>query len=135
ILPLDLTFIYPQWHVQPGAPVWWLPLIAAVAVTAVLWWYRRGWSRAPLFAWAYFCVALVPVLGLTDVAFMEHSLVADHYQHVALIGAVTLAAAAWGSWQRGAREWMRWSSYATAAAAAVGVLALLTWRQSGLYVN
>ncbi len=70
-------------------------LLAALAVTAVLWRYREGWSRPFLFAWGFFCVALVPVMGFTDVGFMKYSLVADHYQHIAIIGVIALAAAGW----------------------------------------
>jgi protein O-mannosyl-transferase len=134
ILPLNLTFIYPQWHIHPEQALWWLPLLAAVATTSLLWWYRSGWSRPLLFAWAYFCVSLVPVLGFTDVAFMEHSLVADHYQHVALIGVMALAAAGWSMWQRRVRGTAAWAPR-IAAVAVAGVLTMLTWRQSGLYAN
>ena len=38
--------------------LWWLPLLAALIITAVLWRYRNGWSRPLLFAWGFFCVAL-----------------------------------------------------------------------------
>ena len=37
---------------------------------------------------------LLPVVGLTDVYFMKYSLVADHYAHLALIGVLGWAAAA-----------------------------------------
>ena len=37
LLPINLAFVYPQWHINSGNPLWWLPLIGAVAVTAVLW--------------------------------------------------------------------------------------------------
>ena len=43
-----------------------------------------------LFAWGFFCVSLLPVMGLTDVYFMKYSLVADHYQYAALIGVIAL---------------------------------------------
>ncbi len=45
-------------------------------------------------------MALVPVMGFTDVGFMQYSLVADHYQHIAIIGVITLAAAGYGLWRR-----------------------------------
>jgi tetratricopeptide (TPR) repeat protein len=131
ILPLDLNFIYPQWHVDANQVLWWVPLLAVVAVTGVLLWFRRGWSNSLLFAWGYFGVALVPVLGFTDVAFMEHSLVADHYQHVALIGVTAVAAACWAAWRQRARG--RWPT--VVAIAVVSVLALLTWRQNHLYAD
>jgi hypothetical protein len=46
---------------------------------------ENGALRSPLLAaWLYFCVMLVPVMGLANVYFMKYSLVADHYEHLAL---------------------------------------------------
>ena len=134
ILPLDLAFVYPKWHVQAGNPLWWLPLLAAVSVTAVLWRHRAGRGRPFLFAWGFFCVGLVPVLGFTDVGFMQYSLVADHYQHIAIIGVIALAAAGWGMFYR---QPATTSHLAAAALAVLTVVALawLTWRQNTLYGN
>ena len=131
-LPVDLAFVYPQWHIKAGNLLWWLPLVAAIAVTAVLWWYRTSWSRPLLFAWGFFCVALLPVMGFTDVGFMKYSLVADHYQHIAIIGVIALAAAGWGIWRQHGKEKVYWMT-TVVAITAVGTLTFLTWRQSGLY--
>ena len=94
---MDLAFIYPQWRIAADNLVWWLPLSAAVLFTAILWRYRNGWSREILFAWGFFCVALLPVMGFTDVGFMRHSLVADRYQHIAIIAVICLASAGWST--------------------------------------
>ena len=88
MFPIDLYFVYPMWQIQPDSFLWWLPLAAALAVTAILWRYRKGWGRALLFAWGFFCVALLPVAGFADVGFMRFSLVADRYQHIAIIGVI-----------------------------------------------
>jgi tetratricopeptide (TPR) repeat protein len=134
VLPIDLMFIYPEWHVDAGRLRWWLPLIATVIVTGGLWWYRRGWSRPLLFAWGYFCAALLPVMGFTDVGLDQHIVVADHYQHLALIGVAALAGAGWAVWRRRAGRSLAW--IADAAAVAVGgALAVLTWKQSALYAD
>ncbi len=133
-LPLNLVFIYPQWHIESGNLLWWLPLVAALVVTPVLWWYREGWTRPILFAWGFFCVSLVPVLGFTDVGFMMYSLVSDHYQHIAIIGVIALAAAGWSEWRE--RAWGRVRTAAGGAAvAAAGTLMLLTYGQSQIYRN
>jgi tetratricopeptide (TPR) repeat protein len=129
LLPLRLAFVYPQWHVEVGRPLWWLPLLAAVGVSTALWLYRETWSRPFLMSWAFFCVALLPVMGLTDVYFMTYSLVADHYQHIAIIGVIALVAAGWSEWQRRARR----PSRTAAVAVLVGTLAWLTVRQSATY--
>jgi len=125
--PRPLIFVYPQWRVDPGDWRWWLPLLAAIAVTVLL--ARAAWTRrengvvrsAPLAAWLYFCVMLVPVLGLTDVYFMKYSLVADHYQHLALIGVAAFAGSSWARW--------KFKGSAALAAAVALALAGLTWRQ------
>jgi protein O-mannosyl-transferase len=128
--PTRLIFVYPQWNVQPGNLLWWLPLLGAAGLTAGLAYLARRHSsgRAAFFAWAYFCVMLIPVMGFADIAFMEYSLVANHYQHLAIIGVVALAAAGWSGWRKQSR------GLATAAAVVVvGILAALTWRQNQTY--
>jgi tetratricopeptide (TPR) repeat protein len=136
IWPANLCFVYPQWSIHLGDFRWWISLLAAAAVTAGLCVLgRRGgppWGRAALFAWLYFCVMLAPVMGFTDVAFMLYSLVADHYQHLALIGVTTLAAAGLVAWTGRLPTFLRPAGW-TLCAFLVGVLGLLTLRQSSLY--
>jgi tetratricopeptide (TPR) repeat protein len=132
ILPINLSFVYAHWHIETDNPLLWLPLAAALVVTAVLWRYRKSWSRTLLFAWGFFCAVLVPVMGFTDVYFMRYALVADHYQHIAIIAVIALASALWSAWDRLELGSMRWTATATAVAA-LGILALLTWQQSGQY--
>jgi tetratricopeptide (TPR) repeat protein len=134
LLPLNLLFVYPQWRIEAGNILWWLPLAAVVVVTVLLWRYRKGWSRPFLFAWGFFCAALLPVLGFTDVYFMKFSLVADHYQHIALIGVVVLAAAGLKVWRERVQGPARWAANAAAVVVA-GILAVLTYAQSSLYSN
>ncbi len=132
LLPLNLAFVYPQWHVEADNLLWWLPLFAALVFTAVLWWYRNTWSRPFLFAWGFFCVSLVPVLGFTDVGFMRYSLVADRYQHIALIGVIALWAATWSVWHERTRE----AAYGVTNALAIvviGTLIFLSWQQASLF--
>jgi tetratricopeptide (TPR) repeat protein len=133
-LPFDLAFVYPEWHIQAGNPLWWLPLSAALIVTAVLWRYRESWSRPLFFAWGFFCVALAPVMGLTDVYYMKYALVADHYQYIAIIGMVALAAAGWKVWHERARKAVQWAATAIAIVT-VGALAFLAWQQSRPYCD
>jgi protein O-mannosyl-transferase len=103
LLPVDLVFTYPDWQIRTDQPQWWLPLLAAAALTGMLWRYRCGWGRPVLFAWGWFCVALVPVMGFTDIGSNKHLLVADHYQHLALIAVLALVAAGWSRSQEDCR--------------------------------
>ena len=149
IWPVHLVFFYPQWKIHPEKASWWLPLLAAIAFTLLLWRLARRESRRPrdeirpgnlgrpygrsaLFAWGYFCVSLVPVLGFTDVYFMKYSLVADHYAHVALPGlAVWLGFAAQSLLRRSTGE-IRFGLIALISLV-IGLLASLTWRQNRMY--
>ncbi len=135
--PIHLVFIYPQWRVDVHDLIWWLPLMAVAAVTIALWWRRNSremrWVRAILFAWLFFCLSLVPILGFADIGFMRYSLVADHYQHIALIGVVALGAAGWSTWRtRSARPRPDGEYFATLA---VGTLMLLACHQASIYKN
>ena len=100
VLPVDLTFVYPMWHIEVADPRWWLPLLAAVAFAAVLLVIGKVRCRPILFAGGFFCVALFPVIGFSDVGFMKYSLVADRYQHIAIIAVIALAAAGWSGWRK-----------------------------------
>ncbi|MFN8094673.1 MAG: tetratricopeptide repeat protein [Vicinamibacteria bacterium] len=132
LLPVGLSFVYPQWSVSAARPAWWIPGLAAALATVVLWRMRAGRARPFFVAWVFYLLALVPVMGLTDVYFMKYSLVADHYQHVALLGATALVAAGAitlhgrlaGAARRGA---------VAVAALAVAALTLASARQSAAY--
>ncbi len=96
ILPINLSFVYPQIRVATSEISYWIPLAAIVIVSFALLRNRASsWSRRVLGAWAYFGVALLPVAGLVDAYFMKFSLVADHYEQLALIGVVALAGCVW----------------------------------------
>jgi tetratricopeptide (TPR) repeat protein len=91
--PHPLIPVYPLWKVDPSQALSYLPLVALVVVAAVLWVKRASWSRSVLFAFAYFVIALLPVLGLVTNAYARYSFVADHFQYLASMGPLALAAA------------------------------------------
>jgi tetratricopeptide (TPR) repeat protein len=91
--PHPLTFIYPRWQVDWTHLASYLPAAAAFGILLILWWYRNRWPRPVFFAYAYFLVALVPVLGLVEQFFWRYSFVGDHFQYLASIGPLALAAA------------------------------------------
>jgi protein O-mannosyl-transferase len=77
-------------------------------------------------------VALGPVLGFSDAGFMQYSLVADHYQYLALISVVAIVAAGWSYWYQRIDPQLRWLSVA-AAGAIMATLVFLTTQQAALY--
>ena len=154
--PAQLVFIYPQWDIRASEIRWWLPLAAALGTSAVLFWQRRRpFVRALLCAWVFFCLALLPVMGFTDVYYMTYSLVADHYQYIAIIGVVASIAAGLARLMVLAQEDVHLEGKLAAwlsvlgrglgfgrplgagawCAAILMVLGTGTWRQSHQYVN
>ena len=132
-LPIQLQFFYPKWQIDAHQLRWWLPLFAAVLVSMLLWSKRHTkWGKATFIAWTYFCICLIPVMGFTDVGYMKYSLVADHYQHLAIIGVVALIAAAAATWTRrqsSAPKRFIW----IVSLGGVALLGWLTFQQCELY--
>ena len=91
--PSGLIFVYPRWDVRSAAAGWLVYLAAAVLLTAALWLLRRR-SRGPLAAWLFFVGSLFPALGFFNVYPFIYSYVADHFQYLACMGPLALAAAA-----------------------------------------
>jgi protein O-mannosyl-transferase len=133
LLPIEQLFVYPKWEAVVSDWRCYVPFALCVGVTIVLW-ARRGhvWSRGILAAWLFFCAAILPALGFVDVGFMKQSLVADHYQHVALIAVVVLAAAAWSYWEGVITPGWRFAPIAVATTLCA-VLMIAAWRQSRLF--
>ena len=137
LFPINFSLYYPHWNIRTGNLLWWLPLVGGLSITAALLLQQRyapqtNWSRPLLFAWGFYCVALLPVLGFAETGLMYYSLVADHYHHIAIIGVVAAAAAAWSVWRDRARGAIR--SAATAVAIIlVSISMLLTWNRACLF--
>ncbi|MDB6137463.1 MAG: hypothetical protein JWO94_535, partial [Verrucomicrobiaceae bacterium] len=91
--PQPLMFIYPRWTVNPAAWFEWLPVAALVVLAACLALVRRPWVRPVVFAGGVFVVALLPVAGLIDHYFLRYSFVGDHFQYLASMCPLALAAA------------------------------------------
>lgn len=121
--PANLVFIYPRWSMHP-APAWcWVPLAGVLALTAALWLARRR-TRAPLAAWLFYAGSLFPTLGFLNVYAFVFSYVADHWQYLASLGLLALAASAATRLGPTGRA---------AAPALCAVLGVLTFRQCRQY--
>ncbi len=132
--PHPLMFIYPRWSIRATQPLAYLPVAAALAGVVMLWRSRAGWARPALFVIVYFCVMLFPVLGFFNGIFFRYSFVCDHFQYLACIGPLALAAAGITlALDRMAKAGLRLKP--AACAALLLTLAVLTWRQSGVYRN
>ena len=130
VAPIRLMAVYPQWRFDPPALMEWVPLIAITGALLLLW---RRHSRGLLFAFAYFIVALLPVIGIVRMSYARSgSLVADHLQYFADISLIALFSAGVARlWSSGRRQ----IRIATASIILV-LLALMgsyTWARAEVY--
>ena len=126
LAPGALLPVYPRWDVDPGAPLWWLPALGALAVATLLAARRPpGLTHCGV---GHFAVTLLPVLGLVPYGFTEYSFVADRHVYLASIGLFLVAALALDSLrQRQAR------AATLLAVALVALLAVRTHRQQAVW--
>jgi tetratricopeptide (TPR) repeat protein len=133
LVPTTLLMIYNRWNIHAGSLWWYLPGVALVAsATVLLCLHRRAWARHLIFGLGYFLLMLFPVLGFFDMYFYVHSLVADHWQYLAMIGVIALVVGG-GTWffQR-RKPLVRWVGVCLAVAV-VCILGVMTWNQTLVY--
>ena len=126
--PHPLVIVYPGWQMSPGILLSWLLSLAVVLVLALFWFQRNSWGRPFFLVWSYFLVALLPVLGLTNMMFLNQSPVADHFQYLASMGPLALVGAAVGFVKL---PWLR----AALAAGLVILLGALSWQHARVFEN
>jgi protein O-mannosyl-transferase len=92
LVPIRLAIVYPRWEIGAAHALGWLSVGGATGL--LIWQRRKRWARAGLAAGAWFLLMLLPALGLVRMRWMVYSLVADHFQYLALpaAGAVVVAA-------------------------------------------
>lgn len=98
--PHPLIFIYPKWEIDAHSLRQAAYPASVLLLIATLWWQRLRWGRGPLAAVLLFGGTLFPVLGFADVYPMRFSFVADHFQYLASIGVIVLAAASCATFVR-----------------------------------
>jgi protein O-mannosyl-transferase len=91
--PVNLTFSYPHWNINPDDPSAYGWLAALVVLAVVIYFARRFWGRGMEVAALFYVATLVPMLGFFMLYTFRYTFVADHYQYVACIGPLALAAA------------------------------------------
>ena len=133
--PIRLMTVYPSWRFDSPRLVEWLPLLALIGVMLILWRWRNRWTRSLLFAFAYFVIALLPVLGLLRMAYARSgTLVADHFQYFADISLIALFSAGVA---RLLDSRPRWIKIVTGAVVTLllGAIGSYTWARTEIYRN
>jgi tetratricopeptide (TPR) repeat protein len=134
ICPINLTFIYPRWQIDPTA--WWQYLFPAAALgLAIALWFRRQQGRGPLATFLLFCGTLFPALGFVNAYPFRYSFVADHFQYHASIAPLALAAVGVSIILNRQKVLNLRMLKPSCIVLLFGVLSILTWRQSSIFSN
>jgi RNA polymerase sigma factor (sigma-70 family) len=131
--PVNLTFTYPRWNIQPADWQQFLWFAGCLAVASAFWLARKKLGHKPGAAVIFFAAALSPMIGFIPLYTFYFSYVADHYQYFACLGLIALAVAAAGQFL----EFSGASRLTQTALAALLLLTLatLTWQQCHIYKN
>jgi protein O-mannosyl-transferase len=132
--PTNLSFIYPRWPVSATNPFDYVWLLAAVGLGVAICFARRYVGRAVEVAVLFFVATLSPMLGFVMMYAFRFSFVSDHYQYLAAVGPLALAAAGITT---GFRVIEKKSPLLKPVVCGVLLLSLgvLTWRQCAMYAD
>ena len=128
--PVNLTFSYPRWAIEPAHPSAYGWLVMGIGSGAAIYFTRRFVGRSVEVAALFYAATLSPLLGFVMLYTFRYTFVADHYQYVASIGLIALAAA-------GITLAFKTKPFLKLACCGALLLTLgtLTWRQCGMYTN
>jgi len=129
--PVNLTFSYPRWTIDPHDPAQFGWLLASLGVGVLGWIFRRKLGRGPLAAAAFYVAVLSPMLGFFPLYTFIYSFVADHYQYLACAG--PLAAFAAGAAHLASSRRIASSVQTSLAILLLVVFGGLTWHQCLAY--
>ena len=119
--PSELSFSYPHWQVSAGQPAAYIWPLCCLVTALILWQWRKTIGRRVIGTVIFFVATLSPLVGFIPLYTFRYSYVADHYQYVASIGMLALAASAL----------VRLPGVIPAGL--IGILGFLTWRQAHVY--
>jgi tetratricopeptide (TPR) repeat protein len=134
VWPVNLTFSYPRWTINSADPLAYGWLAAGLGLGVVIYFVRRSAGRGVEVAALFYVATLSPLLGFIMLYTFRYASVADHYQYVASIGPIALAAA---GVTRALVSFEQRKPFLKPAlgGALLLVLGLLTWRQCGMYAD
>jgi len=95
-LPVTPMPIYPQWTVDPGVPLQFLPWPIIGGTICYLWTKRESWGRDALLGLGFFLIMLAPFLGANWISYMRYTWVLEHILYIPLLGLIGLVIAGLG---------------------------------------
>lgn len=134
LYPVNLSFSYPKWHIEPANPLQYIWLLVCLIAFSGIWLWHRKLGRGFIAAIAFFVIALSPMLGFFSLYTFIYTYVADHYQYVASIGIIALAVNAGYVVVNRLDKYARVVSIVSVVII-LSTLGILTWRQCYIYEN
>ncbi len=86
LVPLHLLAVYPRWNPDIWSALWWIPLVGLFITAISLVYWRRWIGNDIMWGLGNFLVGILPVLGIVEFGYFQHSFVADHFLYMALPG-------------------------------------------------
>lgn len=129
--PVSLSYMYPQWTIDPN--LWWQYLfpLAALLLFVVLWKLRIQIGRGPLSGVAFLVVTVSPVIGFLGFFYMKYAFVADHYQYLPSLGLLAFLPAVFVWLTKSLSQKFQ----LCLSGAVIVTLGFLTWQQGRIYQN
>jgi protein O-mannosyl-transferase len=86
LVPVDLIAVYPRWNVDVWSALWWMPPVGVLIAVISLGYWRRRVGNEILWGLGNFLLGILPVLGIVEFGYFQHSFVANHFLYMALPG-------------------------------------------------
>jgi tetratricopeptide (TPR) repeat protein len=134
VWPVNLTFSYPRWNID-ATDVWqyaW-PVSFAMVLSAG-WLLRKRTGRGIPTAIIFFPAMLFPMLGFFPLYTFIYTFVADHYQYMASIGPIAIAAGIAATVYRKSGEKVKFI-IVSAAGVLLLTFGILTYQQCHAYTD
>jgi tetratricopeptide (TPR) repeat protein len=127
IWPGGMSPMREQWVPNLRSPLTYVPALAAAGALALFFWKRRTWGRPLLFAYSFYLIMLLPVLGFVWMTLMQETPSADWWQYMA--APAVFASVAAGAVIAANRSRM----VMPLVCVGVALLGVQTWRRASIY--
>jgi tetratricopeptide (TPR) repeat protein len=132
VWPTNLSFIYPRWTLDPTV-AWQYLFPSGLLVAGASLWILRQRQRGLAAAFIIYVATLFPVLGFFNIYPFSFSFAADHFQYLASMSMIVLAAAGLTSAAKRMPFVAANRLFFGVALLLLTTLGVLTWRQASLY--
>lgn len=132
LFPIGLSPMVPQWLPNLRSPFVYLPAGVVAVIIGLFFWKRKSWGRPFLFAYGYYLVMLLPVLGLIRMTLQQETPCTDWWQYLAAPGIFAGIAGGFATALGATRKHTRLSLHALLCLI-LGLLLVQTWCRCLIY--